>query len=192
MAAFGACYPIFAPFAADETDSAAPTYGEIKVLGELVNANRTVVLASGEVYGDDKIVEQVSEFVSADIPMETVDMLDESAAVVYGATINETTSELEFGADDEPPYGGLAYYKRLKRKGKNYFKGYFYPKAKASLGNDNAATKGSSISFQNAQTPFKIYPPLYSALKWCYNKTFETEAEVKAWARGKLGEVAGG
>ena len=91
MAAFGAKYPCFAPFAEEETDAALPTYEGGVVLGELNSANCTVTLASGQIEGDDIIVEQISEISSADIPMETVDMLDNVTAVVYGAEYDEQT-----------------------------------------------------------------------------------------------------
>ena len=107
-------------------------------------ANLTVNLANGELFADDSMAEQVSEFASGTLAMETDDMLDSVAAVVYGATAEAEGGELKYNAADTPPLGGLAYYKRLKRSGKTCFKGYYYPKVRAALGNDNAQTKGSS------------------------------------------------
>ena len=86
MANFGAKYPCFAPFKGVEPTNALPKYDAKVVVGKLVSANLTVNLASGELYVDDALTEQLSEFASGTIAMETDDMLDDVAAVVYGAT----------------------------------------------------------------------------------------------------------
>lgn len=181
MAAFGAQYPVFAPFKEAEKDTGMPVYDPAKkvTLGELVSANMTVALATGEIWGDDKQIENVSEFASASIPMETVDMVDEVASVVYGAQVVDQS--LEFKPTDEAPYGGLGYFKSIMRNGKKSYKAYFYPKAKAALGNDNAQTKGSSVSFQTTTTNFTITAPLYDEGAWRRWQTCETIAEAKAW-----------
>lgn len=184
MAGFGAQYPCFAPFATDETDTAAPTYENGVVLGELRSANLTVTMASGEIEGDDRLVEKVEEISSAALPIETVDMTDDVAEAVYGSKVVD--GALVDSITDEPPYGGLGYFKSLMRKGKKYYRAYFYPKAKASITNDNAQTKGSSITFQPETTNFTIFPPMYEGIGWRYREVFETIAEAKAWIREKL------
>ena len=184
MAGFGAMYPCFAPFAADETTTAMPTYSGGVVVGELISANMTVTLASGEIWGDNKKIESISEFASAAIPMETVDMVDASAEVIYGVTV--TDGEAHYKPGDEAPYGGLCYIKNIQRGSKKLFKGYFYPKAQAAVGNDNAQTKGSSITFQTTTTNFSIMAPLYDEGSWLITKTFETLAEAKTWIETKL------
>lgn len=181
MAYIGAQYPRFAPFAAEETDTAMPTYDKtnLVILGELVGANLTVTNASGEQHGDDKLVEKIEQFASGAIPMETTDLSDASATVIYG---NEVVDQaIEDKVLDEPPYGGLSYFKTKYRKGKTSYEACFYPKAKAALGNDNAQTKNGSISIQNATTNFTIFPPLCDEGAWRRRQTFETIAEAKTW-----------
>jgi len=185
MATFGAKHPCFAPFAGEETSTALPSYEGGVVIGPLVSANLTVALASGEIYGDDIKQEQMNEFASGSLPLETVDIEDTVKAKIYGLTPGED-GELGYGANDEAPYGGVAYYKTLLRKGKKLYRAYFYPKAQAAIGNDNASTRGSSITFQTDTTTFTILPPLFPDGKWRYEKTCATEAEAIAWIEGKL------
>lgn len=185
MAQFGANYPNFAPFSGDEPASALPTYGEAVTLGKLVNANVTVNLASGELYADDSLAEQVSEFASGTLAMETDDITDEVAAVIYGATKESDGNTLTYGKADTQPTGGLTYYKVLMRNGQKIFKGYFYPKCKAALGNDNAQTRGSNITFGTTSTTFTIFAS--NAGAWRITEEMKTEAEAKAWCRSKLG-----
>lgn len=167
MAEFGAKYPCFL--------KSGETAGI--VIGKLVSANLTVNLASGELYADDALAEQASEFASGSLAMETDDLTDANASVIYGATVSN--SIVTYNKDDTPPFGCLGYYKVLMRNGVKYYKGYFYPKVKAALGNDNAQTRGSSITFQTAQTTFTIFPDANG--DWRKTKEFATAALAAAW-----------
>lgn len=171
MAGFGANYPCFKP---EDADAGV-------VIGALVSANLTVTLASGQLFADDALAEEVSEFSSGNIAMETDDMEDEVAAVVYGCKVED--GEATYNKNDTAPRGGLAYYKTLMRKGKKYFKGYFYPRARASLGNDNAQTRGNSITFQTTSTAFTIAAD--DKGDWRKTHTSDTVEDVVAWINEK-------
>ena len=188
MASFGAKYHVFAPFASTYTGTGTPRYDDKVTIGRLVKADLTVTLATGELYSDDVLSEQVSEFASGQIAMETDDMLDSVAAVVYGA---EVASKLvTYKSTDAPPYGGLAYYKVLQRNGKRLYKGYFYPKAKAALGNDTAQTRTNSITFGTTATTFTVFA--LDDGTWRQTQEFDTETEAKAWVDEKLAKATAG
>lgn len=186
MASFGAKYPRFNPIAT-EPDAALPTYGPAAPvsLGRLVKADTTVAMASGKLYADDELAETVDEFSSASIAMETDDIVDESAAIVYGCTVTE--KKVSYKAGDSAPLGGLAYYKVLMRRGKKLFKGFFYPKVKAVLGNDNAATKADSITFGTSNTTFNVFA--CNTGEWRITEELDTEAEAKAWVDEQLAKA---
>lgn len=186
MANFGAKYPCFAPFKGVEPTNALPKYDVKVVVGKLVSANLTVNLASGELYADDALTEQLSEFASGTIAMETDDMLDDVAAVVYGATAAE--KKVTYNKGDTAPYGGLGYFKTLMRDGAKYYKGYFYPKVRAALGNDNAQTRGSSITFGTSNTTFTVFAA--NTGDWRITETFDSEAEARAWVDEQLAPEA--
>ena len=191
MAQFGAQYPCFAPFSGDEPAAALPTYGGKVVLGKLVSAKLTINLASGELYADDELAEQVSEFASGTLALETDDMTDDVAAAVYGATKAATPStdkSVTYSKADSPPLGGLAYYKVLMRIGTKIYKGYYYPKTKAALGNDNAQTRGNNITFGTTSTTFTIFSCNTGA--WRITEELTTEAAAKEWVNNKLGEAS--
>lgn len=172
MAEFGAKYPCFKP----EGSSTGV------ILGKLVSANLTVNLASGEIYADDALAEQVSEFSSGTLAMETDDLEDANASVVYGCSVSNGL--VTYNKDDNAPYGELAYYKVLMRKGVKYYKAYYYPRAKAALGNDNAQTKGSSVTFQTTNTTFTIFADDNG--DWRKTETFSTMAEAVAFINSML------
>lgn len=169
MAAFGAKYPCFCPEGAETG----------VVIGKLVSANLTIQMASGELAADDAIDEQLSEFVSGTVAMETNDMEDDAASVVYGSTV--TDGVLIDNTSDNAPRGVLAYYKTLMRNSKKYYRTYVYPRAKAALGNDNAQTKGSNINFQTTATSFTVFADDNG--DWRRRKVFDKEEDAIAYIR---------
>ncbi len=173
MADFGAKYPCFKPEGA-ETGA---------VIGKLVSANLTVNLASGELYADDVLAEQLSEFSSGSIAMETDDLADDNAAKIYGCTVTEGL--VTYNVGDTAPRGGLGYYKSLMREGKKFFKAFFYPRVRAALGNDNAQTRGSSITFQTSSTTFTVFADAKGT--WRETETFEAESDAVAWINERCG-----
>lgn len=185
MASFGAKYPKFAPIKEEPAD-ALPKYDAVVVLGRLISAELTPTMASGKLYADDELAESVDEFVSGSLAMATDDMEDDVAAVVYGATVSE--KKVSYKAGDNPPVGGLAYYKVLMRRGVKVYKGFFYPRAKAVLGNDSANTKTDSITFGTNSTTFTIFTA--NTGEWRITEEFDTEAEAKAWVDEQLAPAA--
>ena len=158
MASFGAKNPYFAPIES-EPEGTLPVYkGEPVKIGRLVKADLTLTMASGKLYADDELAESAEEFVSGSIAMETDDILDTVASVIYGATVKEKT--VVYNTSDNPPPGGLAYYKKLMRHGKLVFKGLFFPRVKAALGNDAAQTRRTASPSAPAPPPLPSPTPI--------------------------------
>ena len=183
MASFGAKNPYFAPIES-EPEGTLPVYkGEPVKIGRLVKADLTLTMASGKLYADDELAESAEEFDSGSIAMETDDILDTVASVIYGATVKEKT--VVYNTSDNPPPGGLAYYKKLMRHGKLVFKGLFFPRVKAALGNDAAQTKADSITFGTSTTNFTVSNANNG--DWRFTEEFETEDAALAWVKAMLG-----
>lgn len=167
MADFGAKYPCF-----------KPTNAQSGVcLGKLVAANLTVNLASGELWADDGIAEELSEFSDGNIAMETDNLADNEASVVFGAKAQNGV--VTYNRGDTAPEGTLGYYKTLIIHGSRKYRAYIYPRAKAQIGNDNAQTRGSSINFRTSQTPFRIFANDNG--DWRKTKEFSSEPEARAY-----------
>lgn len=188
MASFGAKYPHFSTIK-EEPEISLPVYeGEPVRIGRLVKADLSVTMASGKLYADDVLAESVEEFVNGSLSMETDDMTDDVASVVYGAEVKD--KEVHYTSSDSAPVGGLAYYKVLKRRGKLVFKGYYYPRVVATLGNDTAQTKADSLTFGTTSTTFTVFP--CESGDWRITKEFEAESEARAWVKEKLSSASGG
>ena len=105
MASFGAKFPYFCPVA-EEPEGDLPIYsGDPVKIGRLVKADLSVTLASGKLFADDVMAESVDEFAGGSIAMETDDMTDDVASVVYGVEVQEGTAH--YNVADDPPKGGL-------------------------------------------------------------------------------------
>lgn len=184
MAAFGAKYLRFAKIS-EEGKNQLPTYEKesLTELGKLVKADLTVNFASGELYADDALAEKAEEFISGSIAAEIDELDDKTASVIYGSKINEL-EEKEDNVQDNAPYGGLCYYKSLMKNNVKFYRGYYYPKVRAAMGNDNAATKASSITFSTTPINFTVYEPNNGS--WRYTKRFDSETEAQMWIDKKL------
>ena len=183
MASFGAKYPYFCPVE-QEPEGSLPIYkGDPVRIGRLVKADLTINMASGKQFADDTLAESVDEFSSGSIAMETDDMEDQTAAVVYGATVED--GMVRYNVGDDPPAGGLGYIKKLMRRKKVLYKGYFYPLVKAALGNDTAQTKTDSITFGTAATTFTVFA--CESGDWRFTRETATEAEAVAWLKKQFG-----
>lgn len=179
----GAKYPCFAPIAT-EPENALPTYSKpITVIGELISANLTITLASGELHSDDALNLKVSDFVSGQVAMTTDGLDDEPAEAIYGATAEEGL--VKYNVGDEAPYGGLAYYCQMRSKaGGIYYKGYYFPKVQAAMGNDNSSTKGSSVTFSTNNTNFTVMKAENG--DWMHTEVLDSESAAKAWVASVL------
>ncbi len=184
MAAFGAKYPKFAQISGEE-DGKLPVYNREKslLLGELVKADLAVEFASGELYASDRLCEKTDEFISGSIAMEVDELKNKDAVVLYGSKINESGEKVD-NSQDVIPYGGLGYIKSLMKNGKKFYRGYYYPKVKAVMGNDNAASKQKSITFTTTPITFTVYEPVTG--DWRYTKEFDSVSDAEGWVDVKL------
>lgn len=171
MAAFGAKYPVF------------HKYGETNgvVIGMLCSANMTVTIATGELYADNVLAEHVNEFVGASIAMESDNVNDEIATILYGCEVVDGV--LTFTSTDTPPWGALGYYQCLMKDGVKFFRAIYYPKAKATLGNDNVTTKGNNITLSSIPTTFTVTEDENGV--WREIKTFDKEKGAINWLNTK-------
>ncbi|MFR5887302.1 MAG: hypothetical protein ACLUFK_02060 [Oscillospiraceae bacterium] len=187
MASFGRNAPILTLSRPSPKTHSPPTRPRPVQIGRLVKADLTVNMASGKLYADDELAESVDEF-SSGLWLWRPTTWRTTSPKVYGCTVSE--KEVHYKAGDSAPMGGLAYYKVLMRKGVKLFKGYFYPRVKAVLGNDSAATKADSITFGTNSTTFTVFR--CNSDDWRITEELATEAEAIAWVKEKLAAAAGG
>lgn len=179
----GAKYPAWAKIT-DEPEDSLPEYGGIVgEIGEAIAVSLSLTLASGQLYSDDALNIDVSEFVSGTLELETDGLDDKMASAIYGATI--TDGEITYNTSDVIPTGGLCYYtKMMDKSGDVYYRGHYYPKVKAQLTGGDDKTKGASISFSTEKPKFTVFQAANGV--WRQTETFENEKSAKAWITSKL------
>lgn len=185
MADFGLKYLTFAPFDGTEPEDSLPKYSGGFVMEQAVQANFSPNLATAELYADNRLCEFAEEISDATVAVETGFLSDQALTTMFGAS--NVDDEIIEGINDTSPDGGLGYVKYQMINGSKYYTGYFYPKSKASIGNDNAGTKSKNTSFATVPTSFKIQTPKCG--NWRYRKKFSTEQDAALWVKNKLNIV---
>ena len=183
MASFGAKYPYFNPVA-EEPEGQLPVYKDQDPvrIGRLVKADLTVNLASGKLFADDGLAESVEEFFLR--LYRYGDRRHGGRRRLRGLWRGGQGRRGPLYHPGRASGGGLAYFKKLMRRKKVIYKGYFYPLVMASLGNDTAQTKGDSITFGTNNTTFTVFA--CEDASWRHTKEFPSEAEALAWIKDKL------
>lgn len=182
MAQIGLKYMAWAEML-DEPIDAVPTYHPGIVLGRMVSTNLSITNAEGEMYADDQLAEYISEFSSAQWEAQVDNIELYNQAKVYGAKYTED-GELQNFAGDVAPYGGIGGYQQVMVRNVKKYRAWFFPKGKASIPDESAATRGNSISFGTQPIKMRIASPDYGP--WKYTKEFTTEAAAKAYVDTKL------
>ena len=187
---YGAKMLMWAPFGKEnpEPENSLPSYGTAKQLGELNKVSDNPQYSQAKAYGDNGLARYVNEFKEVTVDVEILDMANETASEVMGAAIETgDDKDLIFNAEDNAPYGGLAFYiSELLEDNVKRYKGIFYPKVKASMQGKEYTTKGESITLTGEKLHF-----LGSAAKngdWKKESPyFSSEDEAAAWVKKKLG-----
>lgn len=186
MATYGAKYIKFAPLKTEPAD-AIPTYENAVQIAELQKLTDNPTYSEGKQYGDDRLVEYVSEFNEADVDVEVTDLDNQMQSTIFGATLSgeNTAEELAFGGSDTAPYGGLgAVICRMRGNVKTY-QGVLYTKVKASMQGEEFTTKGDNITLAGGKLKFKATEPKYG--KWKIKSAmFPTLEAAKSWVDTKL------
>lgn len=186
---YGAKMLQWAPFAESDPEPAGalPKYGTPMNLGELNKVTDSPTFNEAKGYGDNALTVHVTEFKEVGIDVEVNELPNAAASAIFGAKLDtEESQDLHFGAENNAPYGGLAFYisKMLKGNAKTY-QGVFYPKAKASVQGEEYSTKGESITLANSKIHF-LATACNSGDWKVLSKDFSTEEEAASWVNEKI------
>lgn len=163
-------------------------YGAAISLGKLIKVSDSPKFSEGKLYADNALAEYVSEFVEADLTVETSDIPTEAAAAIFGATVSGegATATITYGSEDAGPYGGLAFISCKVVDGVKSFVGVFYPQVKGVLEGDEYETKGENMTFATGKLKMKATANAANAWK-IESEALTTEAAAQAWINARLG-----
>lgn len=185
----GMMYPCWAPFNS-HTDGAMPTYGTGRVVQEARNATVTKTYADNPLYGDDHIVDDDNSLTALTMSFESTGLSDEDRVALLGEEANANTETGgQWVSDNETPYGGFGYIRRMRDNGTKKFEAYLTLKIKFQEESQTTATKEGSITWNTPTLNGRaasLYVDSSDKQRFQLHKSFDTIAAAKAWLNGLL------
>lgn len=179
MANFGASKPWIAEWVKDTE------YANAFKCGELVNTSVNPQFNTTSLYGDNRKIEEIRLFKTADVTLGATRMPAQAAQIMFGHKTNEDGSELS-NATDKNKYVGYAFITREMIEGKEKYRACLLFKVMFNEGQEDYETQGENITFKT--------PTISGGALTCDNGDwrekspyFDTEGEADAWIKEKLG-----
>ena len=180
----GMMYPVFAPISA-HTDGSMPTYGNGVVIHEARNCNISKTYNDNPLYGDDRIVDDDNCLTALTASFEPTGLSDSDRMLLFGEneiSVGGLTCQVE--SDNETPYGGFGYIRKMRENGVVKYEAWIILKIKFQEESQNTATKEGSISWNTPTLNGRaagVYIDNTGKLRWRVHETFETIAAAKSW-----------
>ena len=180
----GMMYPVFAPITT-HTDGSMPTYGTGVVIQEARNCNITKTYNDNPLYGDDRIVDDDNCLTALTASFEPTGLSDSDRMLLFGEeeiSVGGLTCQVE--SDNETPYGGFGYIRKMRDSGTLKYEAWIILKIKFQEESQNTATKEGSISWNTPTLNGRaagVYIDNTGKLRWRVHETFDAIASAKSW-----------
>ena len=180
----GMMYPVFAKINS-HTEGSLPTYGSGVVIQEARNATITKTYNDNPLYGDDRIVDDDNGLLSMTCSFEPTGLSDSDRVLLFDEdeiAAGGLTCQAE--SDNETPYGGFGYIRKMRLNGVKKFEAWIILKIKFTEESQATATKEGSISWGTPTLNGRaagLYIDSSDKLRWRIHETFDTIAAAKSW-----------
>ena len=185
----GMMYPVWAPLTA-HTDGSMPTYGTGRVIQEARNATVNREYANNPLYGDDRIVDDDNGLTGLTMTFESTGLSTADRKTLLGeedSTILGISGT--FVSDNETPWGGFAYIRKMRDNGTKKFEAWLTLKIKFQEESQATQTKEGQISWGTPTLNGRaagLYVDSSDKLRYQLHETFATIAEAKTWINNLL------
>lgn len=172
------------------------SYTGAQTVGDAMNVHLELRFAEARLYAEGKLAEYLREIIGGTISVGVKYIHVAEQKTLFGASdksrtigtgAGNTVAGLEFGADDEPHYVGLACYAPDQIDGLKKFTCIFVRKARFSPPTMTLQTKGQEITFQTPTTTGEMLPDETTGKVVLEVATADTEAKAKSWVDACLG-----
>ena len=185
----GMMYPVFAPLVS-HTDGSMPSYGTGVVIQEARNATVTRTYNDNPLYGDDRIVDDDNGLTALGISFEPTGLSDADRVKLFGEDqLSAGGTTVYAVSDNETPYGGFAYIRKMRDNGVKKFEVWLTLKIKFQEENQTTATKEGSISWNTPTLNGRGAGLIVDSTdkeRWQLHYTFDTIAAAKSWINTML------
>lgn len=185
----GMMYPVWAPLTG-HTDGSMPTYGTGRVIQEARNASVNREYANNPLYGDDRIVDDDNGLTGLTMSFESTGLSKQDRLTLLGeeeSTIIGISGT--FVSDNETPWGGFAYIRRMRDNGVKKFEAWLTLKIKFQEESQVTNTKEGQISWGTPTLNGRaagLYVDSSDKQRYQLHETFATIAEAKTWINNLL------
>ena len=192
-ASIGLLSPVFAPLAS-HTDGSMPTYGTGRVIQEARGASITYEYNDNPLYGDNRIVDEDNGMTGLTIEFESTGLNDEDRRILFGEDLYGT-SGAQWVSDNETPYGGFAYIRRMRDAGVRTYEAWIIMKVKFTETRQETRTQeGDQITWGTPTISGRgasLDVDGSGKLRYQLHQTFETISAAKTWINTMLNISAG-
>ena len=180
----GMMYPVWAPLAT-HTDGSMPTYSAGTVIQEARNATVNREYANNPLYGNDRIVDDDNGMTGLTISFESTGLSDADRKAILGEEDYGTSGVSgQWVSDNETPYGGFGYIRKMRDNGTKKFEAWIILKIKFQEENQTTSTKEGSITWNTPTLNGRaagLYIDGEDKLRRRAHETFDTIAAAKNW-----------
>ena len=186
----GMMYPVWAPLAT-HTDGSMPTYSAGTVIQEARNATVNREYANNPLYGDDRIVDDDNGMTGLTISFESTGLSDADRKAMLGEEDYGTSGVSgQWVSDNETPYGGFGYIRKMRDNGTKKFEAWWTLKIKFQEESMTTTTKEGSIQWNTPTLNGRaagLYVDSTDKQRYQLHKTFTTASDAKAWLNSLAG-----
>ncbi len=183
---YGFSKPYIAKYNYDES-AGTVSYTDGFTCGEGVNTSIAPAYANAKLYGDNKVCEEINEFVNAEITLGVTRMPLKAAEVLFGHTIDDTEGLETSNGNDVANFVGYGF---TAKNSDGTYDACVLLKVKFSEAADTYNTKEDSITFKKPNLNGSAITDDVSN-DWRKKKYgFTTEALAEAWVKTQLGGSA--
>ena len=180
----GMLYPVFAPIVS-HTDGSMPNYGTGRVIQEARNATVTREYQNNPLYGDDRIVDDDNGMTALTMTFESTGLTDEDRVVLLGEEPNANTATGGYWvSDNETPYGGFAYIRKMRDNGVRKYVAWLTLKIKFQEESQTTSTKEGTITWNTPTLNGRaasLYVDATDKQRFELHQTFDSFSAAKAW-----------
>ncbi len=183
----GMMYPVWAPLTS-HTDGSMPTYGTGRVIQEARNATVNREYANNPLYGDDHIVDDDNGLTGLTMSFESTGLTDEDRVAMLGEETNaNTTTGGQWVSDNETPWGGYGYIRKMRLNGVRSFEAWWTLKIKFQEESMATQTREGQITWGTPTLNGRADGLIIDSSdkqRYQLHKTFETISAAKTWLNG--------
>ena len=180
----GMIYPVFAKINS-HTDGQMPSYATGVVIQEARNCTVSKTYNDNPLYGDDHIVDDDNGMTALTVSFEPTGLSDSDRVLLFGETmksVGSLTAQVEM--DNETPYGGFGYIRKMRDNGNYSYEGWIILKIKFTEESQTTATKEQQISWNTPTLNGRAAAVDIDGSgkqAWRVHASFETLSAAKSW-----------